>query len=230
MSYLPKSETGYFDAIQVYFTEVTGKVALFGARDQELLTRWHREGRSARLVCRGIREAVVSMKEGDPPRSLRECERFVDDEWEMAREKSVGRAERGEGSKKREEAMGAAEKTSLVDVISARLIEAGQGATDERFREAYRQGWRRLKTLRKEFSTFELAQVEVLDEVLVAAFYDALRDEEREQLMTSIDAASRGLLAAMSPRAKTEHLRARQKKWMVKTLGLIDVVEIALTR
>lgn len=231
MSYLPPSEGGYFEAIQVFFTEITGRAVLFGARDQELLSRWKTEGRSAQVVCRGIREAVLSLKEGDPPRSLRECEGFVDQQWEQAREQMVG-GQRAAASvqgaavvvEKKEEERGA--ERGVYEEVSEALVAAGSQAEEERFKEAYREGWRELQRLRRETEGFCLFEVEALDQALVEAYLRTLTEGEREELERTLNEANPGLLRGMSPAARREHLLARRKRLLVSRYGLLDLLEI----
>lgn len=90
MSYAPQN-VGFFDTIQLYFMELTGRAIMFSGRDMELLCRWRDQGATTTTICRGIREAVASMEEGEAPRGIRGCERWIEIEVSQARERSAGR-------------------------------------------------------------------------------------------------------------------------------------------
>jgi hypothetical protein len=89
MSYSPQN-VGFFDTIQMYFLEATGRGIMFSGRDMELLCRWRDQGASAAMICRGIQEAVSSMAEDEPPRGVRSCQAWIEQEIEHARERSAG--------------------------------------------------------------------------------------------------------------------------------------------
>ena len=223
MSYLPPEQTGYFEALQVYFTEVTRRVALFGARDRELLEQWKQEGRPARLVCRGIRDAAMRSEEEGEPRSLARCKAFVDRRWEEAQRRSVGEHE----AKPAQKSAPVPERTQ-VDPLRQRveglIREAGEGAPEERWTQAYRQGWRAIREqCRGEEEEFTLADVEAVDEALLDAYLDALKARERQDLQESL-AVQKGALHRMSEEARRDHLRARQKKELVRRFNLLDLL------
>ena len=222
MSYLPREASGYMEAIQVYFTEVTEKVAVFGARDRVLLREWKQEGRSARVVCRGIREAVKAFDE--PPRSLWQCRSFVDQQWEDTRERAVGAhapvEEQEEASDKEGE-----DHQPLVVQLRMAIERAGKRSDEERFREAYRKAWRRLAELAGEEGPVGLAQVEALDQALVEGYLEALSDEERQALEASLEDQHSGWMEAMSRRARRQHRQAQRKRALIEDYGLIDVLK-----
>lgn len=89
MSHSPQNPS-FFDTIQVYFLEVTGRGIMFGGRDLELLSQWRDEGASAKVICRGIKEAVDSKEDGDPPRNIYACRGYIEAAIEGARERSAG--------------------------------------------------------------------------------------------------------------------------------------------
>ena len=234
MSYLPPDEAGYFEAVQVYFTEVTDRLALFGARDRALLERWKEEGRPARVVCRGIREAVASGDEGDVPRSLARCERFVDEQWERVREREVGTHGADEPDdvtvSEHDDGVDASgdegdEPGGLFAQVRAAIEEAGRGVDEERWRRAYRRAWRRMDELVEERGEFAFDELETLEKALVDAYLDVLEDAEREALEESVASASAGLLGGMSPAAQRQHLQVKKKQILVERFGLLDLFE-----
>lgn len=232
MSYLPSTEAGFYEAIQVYFTEITGRAALFGARDQVLLKAWKEEGRPAQVVCRGIREAAASLGEKKHLRSLGQCESFVDDQWERAREQNVGAhgsstgAAAGQESQSRPESPPAAESGGGLFEEARRAIESAGKKTEEgRWREAYRQAWRVMKTLHDERGRFSFEEVEVVDQALVQAYLEALDDEEHQVIESAMASVSAGLVRGMSPVARREHLHIRRKRVLIREYGLLDLIE-----
>ena len=221
MSYLPPDH-GYFAAVQAFFTEVTGRASLFGSRDQLLLQEWHAQGRSAHLVCRGIRNAVRALGPDDLPRSLVECRPFVDEEWALAREHLAGsHSTAASPSPKSPDTAGSASPTSLFDQAALALREAG-AAAEPRFQEAYRQAWRQLH--RHGAADFDLDDLDALDRALVDAFDAALSAEEAEALNDALAAAE--TLRHMSPRARAEHLQHRRRQLLLTRHGLLDLLKI----
>ncbi len=242
MSYLPPQEAGYFEAIQVYYTTLTDRLALFGARDRDLLERWKEEGRPARLVCRGIREAVAACDDR-VPRSLSQCARYVDEQWEAYRQRRVGRhgekavqeSTRTDKNAPKEqpgsdESAGtqrqSSERSGLYEQVRRAVEEAGKGTQEERFRQAYRSAWRRLQQVGEESARFGYREVDVVDRALVEAYLDALHDEERRAIEESVAKVSAGLVQGMSSAARDEHLRIKRKQALVERFGLVDVVEV----
>lgn len=213
MSYLPPDH-GYFAAVQAFFTEVTGRASLFGSRDQLLLQGWHEEGRPAQLVCRGIRNAVLSLGPDDLPRSLVECRPFVDEEWSLTREHLTG-------SHREQPAGSGASTAPLFDQAADALRQAGTAA-EPRFQEAYRVAWRRLH--RHDAADFDLDDLDALDRALVDAFDAALNAQEIEALNESL--AAPDTLRHMSPRARAEHLQHRRRQLLLARHGLLDLLKI----
>lgn len=90
MSYSPP-DAGFFDTIQIYFLELTGRAVLFSGRDMALLCQWREQGATAALICRGIQQAVASMQEGQAPRGIYGCQRWVEEKLAHSRERAAGR-------------------------------------------------------------------------------------------------------------------------------------------
>jgi hypothetical protein len=230
MSYLPPSEAGFFEAVQVYFTEITGRMALFGARDQELLEQWKAEGRSAQVVCRGIQQAVAAKgDDAPPPRSLYQCRGFVDREWEVVQTNTVGRHEEVGAAPEEKTHQDSAEVSPESEGLYAQAREvieqAGKGTEQERWRNAYRQALRKLDRLREEREDFSFAELQAVDAALVEAYLEALDNEERRLIEESVASNSAGLARGMSPQARREHLLVQQKRALVERFGLLDLME-----
>lgn len=233
MSYLPPGETGYFSAVQVYFTEVTDRLAIFNARDQALLKQWKDEGCSAQVICRGIREAVLSLEDGEKLRSLAQCKPFVEREWKQIREKSVGShgaVQTQDLQPTKPQPSPAPEKSSgaswLFEETSQAIVTAGKATENERWRQAYRRAFKKLKRLAREGEDFSFAELEAVDKALVDAYLEALEEEERRSLEDALASVGAGLMQAMSPGARKEHLYVRRKKELVERFGLLDLIEV----
>ena len=224
MSYLPSTEAGFYEAIQVYFTEITGRAALFGARDQVLLKAWKEEGRPAQVVCRGIREAAASLGENKQLRSLAQCESHVDDQWERAREQKVG-AHGASSPESKEETQPTPSRGGLFEEAREAIEKAGKKTDEDRWREAYRRAWRVMKTLKDERGRFSFDEVEAVDQALVQAYLEALNEEEQQVIESALASVSAGLVQGMSPVARREHLHIRRKRVLIREYGLLDLIE-----
>ncbi len=231
MSYLPPDEAGFFEAVQVYFTEVTDRMALFGARDRELLRAWKKQGRSAQIVCRGIREAVESYGRDDPPRSLAQCEPFVDDQWETFQERTVGAHDQQQQRAASSEAeTSSGEHDQDVSPLFRRVkdaIEAAGRATDrERWKKAYRRAWRELDALRSDGTRFSFEELEAVDEALIEAYLEVLDDRERQVIEDALASEASQRLKSMSPAARQQHLYVKRKRELIERYGLLDVFDV----
>ena len=51
MLYVTSGEYGYFETIQAFFLELTGKGLVLSSRDIETLKKWADQGASAATVC-----------------------------------------------------------------------------------------------------------------------------------------------------------------------------------
>ncbi len=233
MSYLPPKQAGFSEAVQVYFTEATGKMMVFGARDRDLLNQWREQGRPARLVCRGIRKAVESYGRDDPPRRLAQCEPFVDDLWEQFQQRDVGAHNRPQSDTDSDEAgdepgvstTDQKQPSGLYQRVRRAIERAGKSADEERWRQAYRRAWRELDE-EATADQFSFQQLEAVDEALVDAYLDALDDEERRIVEEALGSTSSGLLKQMSPAAKRQHMLMKRKRALVEQFGLVDLFDV----
>ncbi len=66
----------YFQSIQSYFLERTGRGLMLSSRDLELMIGWCQSGVAMQVVCRGIDQAVDALREA--PRDLHAIRRFVE--------------------------------------------------------------------------------------------------------------------------------------------------------
>lgn len=235
MSYLPQKQAGFYEAVQVYFTEVTGRMALFGARDRALLDQWNERGMPAQVVCRGIRDAVTQDSDG-APRSLVQCEMFVDRRWEKIQKRRVGSHESGGGESDETTASGGEssdgkEKSTgggggLFEAVHRALKRAEEDVDQPRWCSAYRQGQSALEKVGQDDSPLTIDDIEAIDRALVEAYLAALKEEERRAIEESIAEESTEIVRTMSPSAKREHLWMRRKRTIVERFGLVDVLDV----
>lgn len=251
MSYSPQS-AGFFDTIQVFFLETTGRGVMFSGRDMELLCRWRDQGATAAVICRGIKEAALSMSEDEPPRGVRSCQGWIEREIEGARERaSGGRGAEATADSVVEDSLGEAsivedavvEETiakkptaekrlaanpheSLLKNALERIEAAGQACDQDAPRAAYRDAWRATRALleRDELRDpyGELASIE---DALADGYFRALDRHQQQEIADAIAAQNSAGLALMSPAARREHLAARRRSLLVREHGLPRLLE-----
>ena len=200
----------FFEIIQTYFIELTGRMITFGGRDVELLATWRAQGATAAMICRGLRDATAAFSSGDPPRNLHACRAFVEPHVDRAR--SLFTTASPVPLRTGEPCSGAARLREA----RARIEEAGARCTGERLRGAYRLAWRRLHALEQQAIKGTLLDVEealaVLEVELIRDLWEALRAEERHEIEERLRAESAALLPRMSAEARRHHLAARRRK------------------
>ena len=225
MSYLPPQEAGFFEAIQVYFTEVTDRVVLFGARDRALLEQWKEEGRPAQVVCRGIREALA--RRDDELRSLVQCEPYVDEKWKESLDRKVGSHDAASSvaaRSTRNNDGGQPSNRRLYDRVRQLLQRAGEQAQHERWRQAYRKAWRAMQRQGTGDGEFSFDDVRAVDDALVGAYLEVLNDEELRIVERCVDEVSESYMRQMSAQARRQHLQTLQKRTLVERFGLLDLL------
>jgi hypothetical protein len=223
---------GYFEAIQVYFLDVTGRGIMFSGRDLQLLCRWRAQGASAKMICRGIDEAVRSMDPDDPPRDIWACQAWIEAEIERAADLSTGAHQDGQPAgpaaapKQEADEQPAGGEHSLLEEALDNIEQAGRDCDDERRRKVYRQAWRQVREL-VEASAVEdpYAQLAAIEDALVDAYFGALDRTEQERIEEAIGEQNRADLALMSPEARQEHLAARRRRLLIRQYGLAPLID-----
>lgn len=213
MSHYPTDSMGFFDTIQIYFMELTGRAIMFSGRDLELLSRWRAEGASAAVVCRGLRDAVEAMGEKELPRDIYNCRKYIEPQVQMAREKAVGGHDAVDFGAEAD-----AEEGVFAGVLR-NLVEAGRRAEGESIKELYRDAYRRVRAL-KEASAEAFDELARVERALVDGFFERLEAGERARIEARIVQESRPLLEQMSAEARAEHLRARRRLLLIREYGL----------
>lgn len=240
MSHLPPGQLGFIEQVQYFFTELSGRTYIPSPRDLAYLLPLKEQGAPAAAVCRGIEEAFRAYGEAERPRSVRQCWPFIEAELERLAESGLhsgsgsdpghggdpaGAASPGEASPAPDEDGEGGEAELLHQTLQA-IEEAGRASGEERWREAYRAGWRRARELSNERGDFGFEELEAADRALIDAYWDALQAAERQELEDAIAAQLAGTLRDMSPRAAREHRLARRRKALIERYGLVDLLRL----
>jgi len=249
MSTFPEEQLGFFDTVQFYFTEMTDRAALLSGRDLELLSRWRRDGASARTICRGIREAVQAMPDDDPPRSIWACRKYIEPYVERAAERRAGenKYDGGDGERATDdggeppasdatgEASGRDEfEYAIIERTLEKIERAGRACDSEPRREAYRAAWRRVRRLRERAAGDDEDAVDrseafeelvAIEEALVDAYFRALDESARERIREQIRRDHGDLLDDMSEEARRDHILARKRRILIEEFELQPLLE-----
>ncbi len=249
MSHSPPN-AGFFDTIQVFFLEETGRHLMFSARDMALLTAWRDKGVSAAIICRGIKEALSTMGDDDPPRGLYQCERWIEEAIEQAKALAAGgrapeaptggagaRPQRSPrpsspaglprgGEVEQPEASAQTDPNRpLLEQALANVERAGRACDDEARRAAYREAWSAIKALIDSPVDDPFSELAAIEDALVDGYFRALDHVEQDRIEEAITAQNRADLAIMSPEARREHLAARRRRLMMRDYGLAPIIE-----
>jgi hypothetical protein len=233
MSHFDPESMGFFDAVQIFFTRRTGRGVMLGGRDIEYLDRLQQQGVDARLVCRAIDEAVEQMPDDDPPRSVFACRPWIDAQLERVRAGSVGAHGSNEDAVSTSETAGDGEVEQAGSDVEQPLLEealtsiesAGSDARTEAIREVYRDAWRQVKQLMEGRANNPLEELAAIEDALVAAYFEALPEPERERLAEQLDAEQAPHLQRMTEDARRRHLRARKRKALMESYGLVSLLD-----
>lgn len=245
MSHVPPGQLGFMEQVQYFFTALSGRTYIPSPKDLTYLLPLKDQGVPPAAVCRGIEEAFRAYGEAERPRSVRQCWPFIEAELERlgegglmtvaplatlqhpAADPSVeASASEEPASDKAESTSGKDEDPELLRETLSAIESAGRGSQEERWREAYRQGWRRARELGAERGTFGSEELEAADRALIEAYWDALQASERDELEEAIAGQLKGSLRDMSPRAEREHQLARRRQALIERYGLVDLLRL----
>jgi len=205
MKFYPAENLGYFDTVQAFFLELTGRGMTLSGRDVELLLRWRDEGASAAIICQGIDRAVSSMAER--PRDIWACRRHIEPLVEKARKASAG------GHREPEPAREPVTRDSYATTVLEQAVEiierCGEAARLEQFKAVYRAAWKRLHEIDPEDALAEVAQ---LEDELARDFFEALDSSEQKAVDSEIRETQGAYLKNMSSNARSQHLAAHRKR------------------
>ena len=223
---------GFFDIVQAYFTQITGRFIMFSARDVALLEQWRDQGASAAGICRGVRDAVLQMGERDPPRSLYNCREYIEPYVERARSRAT-LSERSidlpYAQAARSGRVSARPAPCPLRRALAHLERAG-GSEDvpDEVRALYRATWYRIKALLDQGIAREdqFAHLLEIEEQLVGRYIErALDGATRRQFEARIESEARALGATMSVDAWERHTGARRRQLLVREYGMISLID-----
>lgn len=231
MSFCADDNPGFFETIQLYFTELTRRSLFLSGRDLDLLAEWREEGATATAVCKGLRDAVEAMPDDDPPRDVYACRDYIEPYVERARRRGVGRHDSSDATDSKE-----APRTELdesedgEETVFSRALErierAGRRCDDDEITEMYRQAWRYVKELRDECEPSEaFEELAAVEEGLLDGYYRALDRGLREEIEARIADTEDALVERMSPEARRQHLRARRRRILIEEYDLISLIE-----
>lgn len=243
---------GFFDIIQAYFTQITGRFVMFSGRDMELLRTWRTQGASPACICRGIREAVLNMQEDQPPRSIYNCRKFIIPHVERAGLLALDHTARQQAKPKFVPTQKATPHTSSTSRHQARAAEsvvveatsrrqtnavlrqalhalerAGAQCEDESTRAIYREMWYRIRALTAKETSVEYQYDHLLhlEEALTESYFSALSLDEQKRIDAHLDELDKSLPVRMSPEAWRRHRISRRQRVLVQEYGLIKLIE-----
>lgn len=201
------SEYGYYETVQAFFLELTGKGIVLSSRDIETLTKWNEQGATAATVCVGIERAVEALAE--KPRDIWACRAWIEPLVAVARTRKV-------------ESEIEADEQEDPQIQALRIIEdAGRAADREAFKQAYRDAWSRIRAVEEQALWEALI---LTDSTLVSAFLAALSDEEREVLQNTV--LSDPGLVGMSANAREHHMTAKTRRILKEKFGLVSPLDV----
>lgn len=222
---------GFFDIIQAYFTQVTGRFIMFSGRDMELLRAWRMQGASPAVVCRGIREAVLFTQEADgqPPRNIWACRKFILPHVERLGLKSLdpdGRPAEPAGPAGPAAPTRHQTNAVLRQALSA-LEGAGHSCEDGALRALYREMWYRLESSIKHDAAVDAQYEQLLrlEDELTQGYFSALSLEEQARIDKRLDEQDRNTGMRMSPEAWARHRIARRHRVLVQHYGLVKLID-----
>lgn len=207
MLYVTSGEYGYFETIQAFFLELTGKGIVLSSRDIEALSKWNEQGATAATICVGIERAVEALAE--KPRDIWACRAWIEPLVAVARTKKV----ESDVQEIEEEAP----QTQALRVIE----EAGRAAERAAFKQAYREAWSRIRAAEEQALWEALV---LTDSALVSAFLAALSDEEKEIVQKTV--MSDPGLVGMSADAREHHMTAKTRRILKEKFGLVSPLDV----
>lgn len=207
----------YFESIQKYFLERTGKGLMLSSRDLELLIGWRQSGASAHVVCRGIDEAVASLQSA--PRDLHAVKRYV--EPRLSEPTSAApvfespRADEGASD-------GPAESRDPWVIALTTLSQARDHSGRPELIASFMEVTRRIQEARAAHTEPWTALYE-LDDFLVTDAFARLGEDERRMIDLEIEGRHGARLAVMDEQTRQQTMlesrrRAMRDRWQLPSL------------
>lgn len=203
----------YFESIQDYFLERTGRGLMLSSRDLELLIGWRQSGATAQTVCRGIDEAVESL--ANMPRDLHAVKRYV--EPRLAEEVSAAPVFRSAPTQAK--AIPDDDPWAVaIDTLSSARNQTPRPELTESFGEVMQ----RIRQAR-EANADPWTVLYELDDFLVRDVFDRLGEDERRLIDLEIEGKHGAHLAVMGDDAREQTMlesrrRALQERWEIPSL------------
>lgn len=205
----------YFESIQDYFLERTGRGLMLSSRDLELLIGWRQSGATAQTVCRGIDDAVESLR--GVPRDLHAVKRYV--EPRLSENVSAAPVFRPHTSanprapQKQEDPWAVAIET---------LTDARAQVARPELAESFGEVMRRIRAA-KETNADPWTVLFDLDDFLVRDVFDRLGEDERRRIDLEIEGQHGAHLSVMGDDAREQTMlesrrRALRARWEIPSL------------
>jgi len=207
MLYVTSGEYGYFETIQAFFLELTGKGLVLSSRDIETLKKWADQGASAATVCVGIERAIDALAE--KPRDIWACRAWIEPLVAVARTRAVESEIESEN-----------QVDPQLEALQ-KIEEAGRAAERAAFKQAYRDAWSRVRAAEQQALWETLI---LTDSALVQAFLAALSEEERLAVQKTV-LADPGL-AGMSGDAREHHTTAKTRRILQEQYGMVAPLDV----
>lgn len=218
---------GFFDIIQAYFTQITGRFMMFSGRDVSLLYGWRQQGVSAASVCRGIRDAVRTFDRDDPPRSVYNCRKFIEPYIKRARSRVLADAPQASEAQGSGGRVGMRERDDdNVALQALRVLErAGSACEDMERRALYRRVWYEIRSL-VDLHTIDEQYAGLLhaEERLSDGAFELLTEDEQESLREKVLEEARSMNMRMSEDEWGRHAIARRRHLMVREHDVVSLL------
>ncbi len=207
---------GFYDIVQAYFVQATGRFVMFSGRDVALLHSWKEQGATAAAVCRGIRDAVRQLDREDPPRSVYNIRKFILPYIERTAKRAVGAPA---------QVFARQSPSTPRECALAELERAGKSCADERRRSLYRDAWHRVREL-DGLEDIEQVYAELLglEEWLSERTFEALPEPTRVSIDARIDREATTSNIRMSERAWELHRVARRRQLLGREHDLVTLL------
>lgn len=222
MSDSPPQKRAFFDTVQDYFLERTGRGLVLSSRDLELLLGWRNHGASSAVVCQGIDEAVSSLNKG--PRDLHACKAYIEPKIRSG----VGPVRRS--PRTRTHADRAAEPVKNADhqlwsTAMVRLDQAASTAVRSELKTTYARARGRLQEA-KAASADPYATLFEIEDWIVDAAFESLPEDERRLIDVEVDSKHGARLGMMSSDTRSNTVRATRREILDERFGLVGLVDM----
>lgn len=221
MSHSATDKRAFFDTVQDYFLERTGRGLVLSSRDLELLLDWRNHGASAAAVCQGIDEAVSSLNKS--PRDLHACRSYIEPKIGSG----VGPVRRQPRPRTRDERSDQQHdpEDRLWSAAMVRLDDAASKAQRSELKTTYARARGRLQEARAA-SADPYDTLFELEDWIVDATFQSLPDDERLGIDREVEARHGAHLRIMSDDARSDAVRSTRRDILDDRFGLVGLVDM----